>query len=77
MKYTDKILHFVVMAAISATLFLAISPLVAFAISFIISVGKEIYDCFKKHPTGFDLYDLAADILGIFTGLLISMQIKL
>lgn len=77
MKYTDKILHFVVMAVISAILFLAINSWVAFAISFIISVGKEIYDCFKKHPTGFDLYDLVADMLGIFIGLLISMQVKL
>lgn len=77
MKYTDKILHFVVMAVISATLFLAINPWVAFVLCLAISIGKEVYDCFKKNPTGFDLWDLTADMFGLFTGLLISMQVRL
>lgn len=73
MKYTDKILHFVVMAAISATLFFAINPCVAFALCLAISIGKEVYDCFKKNPTGFDLWDLAADMVGVLCGYIISL----
>ncbi len=73
MKYTDKILHFVVMAVISATLFLAINPWVAFVLCLAISIGKEVYDCFKKNPTGFDLWDLAADMAGVLCGQIISL----
>lgn len=31
----------------------------------LIGVGKETYDCYKPQPTGFDMSDLAADVVGI------------
>lgn len=76
MKITDKILHFVVMLVVSATLFLAINPWWAFAICVAASAGKEVYDCFKKNPTGFDLYDLAADMAGVMCGYLLTLWIR-
>ena len=40
-------------------------------------VGKEIFDCYKKYPTGFDLTDLAADYGGYALGLYANSKLTL
>lgn len=75
MNYTDKILHFVIMALISGTLFLAFPLWLALVLCAIIAVGKEVYDCFKQNPTGFDWYDILADAIGVIYGFGISLLI--
>lgn len=71
----DKYLHFTVMMVTSLLLCLLIMPIWALAICVIISVGKEVYDCYKENPTGFDLDDLIADLFGILVGMLGSAAI--
>jgi len=39
--------------------------LIANAIAFTFGIGKEVYDCFKKSPTGFSWGDMVADVIGI------------
>jgi hypothetical protein len=58
-KRFDKISHFVV------GFFLLFLPI---EIAFSIMVMKEIYDCYKKNPTGFDLADIAAGMGGFLLG---------
>jgi hypothetical protein len=57
-KY-DKISHFI----IGMLLFF-----VPIELAFSIMVMKEIFDCYKKNPTGFDLEDIAAGIGGFLLG---------
>jgi hypothetical protein len=58
-KRFEKISHFVV------GFFLLFLPI---EIAFAIMVMKEIYDCYKKNPTGFDLADIAAGMGGFLLG---------
>jgi hypothetical protein len=57
-KY-DKISHFI----IGMLLFF-----IPIEIAFAIMVMKEIFDCYKKNPTGFDLEDIAAGMGGFLLG---------
>lgn len=67
----DKFLHLTIMMALSLILSLVLGPLWAIGICLGISIVKEVYDCFKKNPTGFSWYDLLADVGGIVIGIAI------
>ena len=76
----DKVLHFVVSMAIAMgvmSLCMTFGLLIAMSVATIVcvsaSLAKEIYDCHKKNPTGFDWYDLLADFLGMSFGELILL----
>ncbi len=74
----DLCLHFIVSFMISFILFLLIkNPILPIGITLLIGIGKEIYDVYKTNPTGFDLKDLLADSLGIFSSYLIKKLIFL
>lgn len=61
----DLLLHFEVSALICLILTIFVPAWVAGIITLGIGIIKEIYDVFKPLPTGFDIIDLIADILGI------------
>ena len=67
-KY-DKITHFIV-----GFIFSLIGD---FNLATTVFVGKEIYDCYKKNPTGFDLTDLACDYGGWCFGKFIKEWMKI
>ena len=45
------------------------------AVCAVASVGKELWDCVKKKPTGFDWRDLVADAVGMCAGLIVFFAI--
>lgn len=61
----DLLLHFEVSALICLLLCLVLPTWVAGLITLVISIGKKIYDIYKPNATGFDSWDLFADLLGI------------
>lgn len=44
-------------------------------IASVIFVLKEIWDCYKPKPTGFDKYDIVADYCGLFAGFILAFII--
>lgn len=64
---SDLILHFIVSAVIMLCLTFIVPNWVAAVITLLIGIMKELYDCVKPNPTGFDKLDIVADILGILT----------
>ena len=76
----DKILHFALSMAITMAVIWLCAPLgtlfavlTAIGVCALLSVIKEIYDCNKENPTGFDWYDLLADALGMIVGVSILL----
>lgn len=72
----DKILHFMVSMAIAILVVLLCLPLgtiaavgITVCVCSIAGIGKEIYDCKKDNPTGFDWKDLLADLIGMIVGI--------
>ena len=64
----DLILHFGVSFLICSILMLLFPKtliLLAPGLTFLVGVGKEIYDKFKPQPTGIDYKDLFEDFLGL------------
>ena len=61
----DLLLHFEVSALICLLLCIFLPSWVAGLITLAIGIIKEIYDKYKPNATGFDLWDLLADLLGI------------
>lgn len=39
----------------------------------VIFIGKELYDCVKSNPTGFNLSDLRYDFIGGIVGYIIAL----
>ena len=73
---TDLIMHFIVSFMICCCLSLIfMASLWGIILTMIIGIGKEIYDVFKVNPTGFDLLDLLADLLGAGVGYLLILLI--
>ena len=71
---TDKIKHFAVGAVFGLfTIWLPIIWVLIFAT--IVFVNKEIYDCYKPQPTGFDWWDILADYIGLATTTIIILLI--
>ena len=60
-KKYDKISHFVV------GLIVGIIG-IDYRLASTLFIGKQIYDCYKPKPTGFDLSDLASDFGGYLLG---------
>ena len=71
---SDLILHLLVSFVIcfGISVFSLGSFGLSVGITMIIGVGKEIYDVFKKNPTGFDIYDLFFDGFGSILGFIVS-----
>ena len=61
----DLLLHFEVSALICLILTIFVPAYIAGVITLGIGIIKEIYDVFKPIPTGFDISDLIADLIGI------------
>ena len=61
----DLFKHFIVSALICLILIIFLPSWAAGLITLGIGIIKEIYDKYKKNPTGFDIADLIADIIGI------------
>lgn len=64
---SDLILHFIVSATIMLCLSFILPNWIAASVTLLIGIIKELYDCVKSNPTGFDKLDIFADILGILT----------
>ena len=62
---SDKLLHFICSAVIMIILMPIFGKCMATIATIGICIGKEIYDCHKKHPSGWSWGDLLADLLGI------------
>lgn len=74
LKSEDKLLHFSLSTLLSFLFYLVIGIYNIIPIT-ILSVGKEVYDVFKKNPTGFSIEDLNADYLAWFITTLICLLI--
>lgn len=72
---SDKLLHFVCALALMVATMTVFHGWLAIVMTGAVCVGKEVYDCFKEHHTGFSLEDLAADALGMIIALLIWIWI--
>lgn len=62
---SDKVLHFLCSALIMALCSTFLNPTLSCFITIAIGLLKELYDCHKPNPTGWDWNDLLADLLGI------------
>lgn len=68
---SDKVLHFLCSALIMAMCSIFLNPMLSCFITIAIGLLKELYDCHKPNPTGWDWHDLLADLLGMAAVLLL------
>jgi uncharacterized protein YfiM (DUF2279 family) len=68
---SDKVLHFVCSALIMAMCSIFLNPMLSSFITIAIGLLKELYDCHKPNPTGWDWHDLLADLLGMVAVLVV------
>ena len=52
------------------------NPCIGYGVTMAVSIGKEIYDCYKTNPTGFSLGDLMADLLGVIVGMVVVIIVE-
>ena len=71
---SDKVLHFLCALAMMAVTMIAFPAWLAVFSTAAVCIGKEVYDCYKKNPTGFSWDDLVADALGMLLVLSIWMK---
>lgn len=71
----DKINHLIVGAVLGIATYFSGHWLLGFVLATIVFVLKEVYDCIKPLPTGFDKADLQADFLGWIAGAILSFFI--
>ena len=64
----DKLLHLVVGFLFGAATYASQMWGLGLLISTLVFVGKEVFDKYKPHPTGFDKADLFVDYLGFGLG---------
>ena len=62
---SDKVLHFLCSAIIMGICSVFFNPMLSCFITLAIGLLKELYDCRKPNPSGWDWHDLLADLLGI------------
>ena len=62
---SDKVLHFLCSAIIMGLCSVFFNPMLSCFVTLAIGLLKELYDCHKSNPTGWDWKDLLADVLGI------------
>ena len=67
---SDKLLHFLCSALIMAMCSTFLNPMLSCFITIAIGLLKELYDCHKPNPTGWEWHDLLADILGMVFALI-------
>ena len=65
---SDKVLHFLCSLAITIVIGLFLNPLLTTFVAFCVGIGKELYDCIKPNPSGWDWNDLLADTIGVIVG---------
>jgi len=65
----DKLAHFLAFAAGSFALAILLPLWIVLATALILGIAKEVYDVFKKNPTGFGWWDLVADLCGVLVGI--------
>ena len=70
----DKIYHFVV-GAIFGIFTIWLPVVVVLIAATFVFFNKEIYDCYKPNPTGFDWLDILADYIGFTVSTLIILLI--
>ena len=63
----DKVKHIIVGVGLGSISYF-IGWKIGLGVSSVVFVGKEVWDIYKKNPTGFDWWDLAADLLGWVVG---------
>lgn len=68
---TDKVLHFLCSALTMAVCSTFLNPTLSCFITIAIGLLKELYDCHKPNPTGWDWHDLLADLLGMVVVLVV------
>jgi uncharacterized protein YfiM (DUF2279 family) len=68
---SDKVLHFVCSALIMGLCSIVLNPMLSCFITIAIGLPKELYDCHKPNPTGWDWHDLLADLLGMVAVLVV------
>ena len=73
----DKIKHFLVGLFFGVIIYITDCFVLGLIASLLIFIGKEIYDKYKINSTGFDLYDLLADLTGLIVGFLICLLFTL
>ena len=64
----DKLKHFIVGVGLGSATYFSNHWLLGLGISSSAFIGKEIFDKYKKNPTGFDEVDLFVDYLGFVIG---------
>ena len=62
---SDKVLHFLCSALIMALCSSVMNPTLSCLTTTAIGLLKELHDCHKPNPSGWDWHDLLADLLGI------------
>ena len=70
---SDKLLHFVCTALIMGLCSIFLNPMLSSFITIAIGLLKELYDCHKTNPTGWDWHDLLADLLGMVAVLVVVL----
>lgn len=62
---SDKVLHFLCSAIIMALCSSVMNPTLSCFTTIAIGLLKELHDCHKPNPSGWDWHDLLADLLGL------------
>lgn len=70
---SDKVLHFLCSALIMALCSTVMNPTLSCLTTTAIGLLKELYDCHKPNPTGWDWHDLLADLLGMTAALAVVL----
>ena len=70
---SDKVLHFLCSALIMAVCSIFLNLTLSCFITIAVGLLKELYDCHKPNPTGWDWRDLLADLLGMVVVLIFVM----
>lgn len=70
---SDKVLHFLCSAIIMGVCSVFFNPMLSCFIALAIGLLKELYDCHKPNPTGWDWHDLLADLLGLTAALVVVL----
>lgn len=68
---SDKVLHFLCSALIMAMCSIFLNPTLSCFITIAVGLLKELYDCHKPNPTGWDWHDLLADLFGMVAVLVV------
>ena len=68
---SDKVLHFVCSALIMAMCSIFLNPMLSSFITIAVGLFKELYDCHKPNPSGWEWHDLLADLLGMVAVLVV------